>query len=221
MRKDVSREQSLEVIAKFAQNFPFSELSSEDAQKFIKNPKKFCALFAENLKGEKNELFPQETPYLRLIGETSISATKASTGINQNNKYPFDWLDSDFDKLDVQTVSKNTGEAEAFVYEQVQNGTYAQIFGSFNKNLDVLEFETHEQIKDFVKNSPELLHPKDYATHFLYKSKSGERFVVRAYRNPDGDLNVYVGEFSSGFVWDAAHADRFVILVTKTLDTQS
>ena len=221
MRKDVSREQSLEVIAKFAQNFPFSNLSSDDAQKFIKNPKKFCALFAENLTGEKNELFPQGTSHLRLIGETTISATKAGKGMDQNNKHPFDWVDSDFDNWDAQTISKDTEEAQAYVYEQMQNGTYEQIFGSFNKNLDLLEFETHEQIKDFVENSPELLHPKGYATHFLYKSKSGKRFVARVRRRSDGGLGVRVDGFSDDGVWDADDALRFVILATKTLEPKS
>ena len=97
MRKDVSREQSLEVIAKFAQNFPFSEMSSDDAQEFIKNPKKFCALFAENLTRKNNESFPQETSHLRLIGETTISATKAGVGMKQMNQNPFNSVDGDFD----------------------------------------------------------------------------------------------------------------------------
>ncbi len=221
MRKDVSREQSLEVIAKFAQNFPFSKLSSDDAQKFIKNPKKFCALFAENLTGEKNELFPQETSHLRLIGETTISATKAGVGMKQENQTLFYSVDPGFDNWDAQTVSKDTEEAKAYVYEQMQNGTYADIFGSFNKNLDLLEFETHEQIKDFVKNSPELLHPKGYATHFLYKNKSGRRFVAYVYRSSAGDLHVTVLEFSYGYVWDADDAYLFVLLATKTSDTKS
>lgn len=221
MRKDVSREQSLEVIAKFAQNFPFSELSPEDAQKFIKNPKKFCALFAENLTGEKNELFPQETSHLRLIGETTISATKAGARMKQENQTLFCGVDSDFDNWDAQTVSKDTEEATAYVYELMQNGTYTDIFGSFNKNLDLLEFETHEQIKDFVKNSPELLHSKGYVGFFLCKNKSGKRFVADVYRFSDGDLFVRVDDFSDDCVWVAGIARRFVVLATKTLEPQS
>jgi hypothetical protein len=221
MRKDVSREQSLEVIAKFAQNFPFSNLSSDDAQKFIKDPKKFCTLFAQNLTGKKYEVFPQETSHLRLIGETTISATKAGPGMKQENQTLFCSVDPDFDNWDAQTVSKDAEEAKAFVYEQMQNGTYAQIFGSFNKNLDLLEFETHEQIKDFVKNSPELLHPKGYSTHFIFRNKKGERFVANVFRDSDGGLDVSVFRFSYDFVWDAEYAYRFVFLATKTLEPKS
>lgn len=182
-------------------------ITKERLQKFLEE-KKVCP-------------FPQETSHLRLIGETTISATKAGTGMDQKNKYPFDWVDNYFDNWDAQTVSKDTKEAKAFVYEQMQNGTYADIFGSFNKNLDVLEFETHEQIKDFVKNSPELLHPKGYTTHFLYKNKSGKHFVACVRRSSGGDLNVSVFEFSYDFVWHADPARRFVILATKTLEPKS
>ena len=221
MRKDVSREQSLEVIAKFAQSFPFSNLTSDDAQKFIKNPKKFCKLFAENLTGKKNESFPSETSHLRLIGETTISVTKAGKGMNQDNKHPFDWVDSDFDNWNAQTVSKDTIEATAFVYEQMKNGNYADIFGSFNTDLDLLEFKTHEQIKDFVEKNPNLLHPKRYSTHFIFRNKKGERFVAYVRRYSDGDLRVYVYRFSDGDVWGAEYASRFVFLATKTLESKS
>ncbi len=165
--------------------------------------------------------FPQETSHLRLIAETIISATKAGPGMKKENQRLFDSVDKDFDNWDAQTVSKDTEETTAYVYEQMQNGTYADIFGSFNKNLDLLDFETHEQIKDFVKNSPELLHPKGYATHFLYKNKIGKRFVADLHRRSDGHLSMRVFEFSSGSVWYANSAYRFVILATKTLDTQS
>lgn len=120
MRKDVSREQSLEVVAKFAEHFPFSNLSSEDAQKFIKNPKKFCALFAENLTGQKNEEeleLPSQTSHLRLVGETTISATKAGSGMDPKKPTPFTGVDPDFDNWDAQTVSKDTELVQAKVYE--------------------------------------------------------------------------------------------------------
>ena len=171
--------------------------------------------------GQFYKPFPQETSHLRLIGETTISSTKAGKGMDQDNKHPFNRVDEDFDNWDAQTVSKDTEEAKAYVYEQIKNGTYANIFGSLNKDLDVLEFKTHEQIKDFVKNSSELLHPKGYATHFLYKNKSGKRFVARVGRDSDGDLDVDVYELSDGRVWGADGAFRFVILATKTLGTQS
>ncbi len=169
--------------------------------------------------GQHPSLFPRKTSHLRLIAETTISATKAGKGINQGNKHPFDWIDSDFDNLDAQTVSKDTEEAKAFVYEQIQNGTYAQIFGSFNTNFDLLSFETHEQIKEFVATHPELLHPKGYATNFLYKNKSGKRFVAYVQHLSLNELHVLVSEFSYG-LWDADDACRFVILATKNLDTQ-
>jgi len=177
--------------------------------------------FQEFLEQKKVHPFPSETSHLRLVGETTISATKAGKGMDQNNKHPFDGIDSYFDNWDAQTVSKDTEEAKAFVYEQMQNGTYEQIFGSFNKNLDLLEFETHEQIKDFVKNSPELLHPKGYATHFLYKNKSDKPFVADVRRYSDGDLGVRVRRFSRGGVWGAGVAGRFVVLATKTLESKS
>ncbi len=177
--------------------------------------------FQEFLEKKKGWVPPQETSHLRLIGETSISATKAGVGMKQENQTLFDHVDNDFNNWDAQTASKDTEEAQAYVYEQIQDGIFSEIFGSLSKNLNLLEFETHEQIKNFVESSSELLHPKDYATHFLYKSKSGKRFVADVTYDSNGDLLVLVYEFSIGNVWFADNANRFVILATKTLESKS
>ena len=177
--------------------------------------------FQKFLEEKKVYPFPQETLHLRLIGETTISATKAGKGMNQDNKHPFDWVDRDFDNWNAQTVSKDTIEATAFVYEQMKNGNYADIFGSFNTDLDLLEFKTHEQIKDFVEKNPDLLHPKGYSTHFIFRNKKGERFVASVDRDADGDLDANVNRFWYGNVWNAEVADRFVVLATKTLESKS
>ena len=171
--------------------------------------------------GQYPSLFPQETSHLRLIGQTTISATKAGSGMKQENQNLFYRVDGCFNKWNAQTVSKDTVETTAFVYQQMRNGTYADIYGSFNKDLNLLEFKTHEQIKDFVKKNPDLLHPKGYSTNFIFRNKKRERFVAFVYRGSVGDLGVYVNRFSNNHVWYAKYAYRFVILTTKTLESKS
>lgn len=174
--------------------------------------------FQEFLEQKKTCPLPTETSHLRLIGETTISATKAGPGMKQENQNLFYGVDPDFDKWDAQTVSKDTEEATAYVYEQIQTGTYAEIFGSFNKDLDLLSFETHEQIKDFVENSSELLHTKGKSTLFLFKKKKDKHFVADVYYISDSDLIVVgLDEFSRRKVWSGIRASRFVVLA-KTLE---
>lgn len=213
MRKNVSHEYSQEIIIQFVQNFPFSRLGIEDSQRFINNPKKFCNLFAENITGKNTDVFPQETSHLRLVGTTTISATKTGIGMSQKNRGPFTWVDPDFDNIEAQTVSKDTQEVEAHVYEQIQDGTFITIFGSFNRSLDLLSFETHEQIKDFVEHSPELLHPKGHPTYLLYKNKDGDYFVACVSNLSTGN-GICVCDFSRDTVWSADSTHRFVVLTT-------
>lgn len=162
--------------------------------------------------GQFHKTFPQETSHLRLIGETTISETIAGKGMKKENKRLFRWFDNGFDKQHAQTVFKNTEEVKALVYEQVKNGTYADILGSFNKGLDVLSFETHEQIIDFIENSFELLHPNGQATHFLYKGKRGKLFVATVILYSAHDMHVNVKMFLNDLIWSAKFACRFVIL---------
>ncbi len=171
--------------------------------------------------GQYPSLFPTETSHLRLIGERTISVTKAGKGMDQNNKYPFDWVDINFDNWDAQTISVPTTITKALVYEQMKDGTFAEIFGSFNTDLDLLEFKTHEQIKDFVEKNPGLLHPKGYNTFSFFRNKKGERFVAIVSCDSDGDLDVNVNRFSRDLVWIAEYALRFVILATKNLESKS
>lgn len=171
--------------------------------------------------GQYPSLFPKETSHLRLIGETTISVTKAGLGMDQNNEYPFDWIDIDFDNWNAQTVSRKTVITKALVYEQIKKGTYADIFGSFNTDLDLLEFKTHEQIKDFVKKNPALLHPKGHSTGFVFRNKKGERFIANVEIESGGKSRVGVDRFLYDHVWKAEVAYRFVILDTKTLEPKS
>jgi|GEM_PF-4611398 len=107
MSKNVSREQSLEFIEKFAQNFPFTNLSSDDVQEFIKNPKKFCALFA-------NIINPKINAYLRLIsvGETiTIPACKGGEKANiyhAKKTFPGD-IDYNFDDYGINLPQPPAG----------------------------------------------------------------------------------------------------------------
>ncbi len=160
----------------------------------------------------KNNILPQETSHLRLIGETTIIATKAGDGMKQNNTRPFDWIDPEFDLWEAQTVSKDTQEIKAYIYEQTQNGTWDEIFRSFSKELILLSFETHEQIKSFVENSPELLHPNEWFTHFLFFNKKSEPFIASVYRDSKSALCADVRDYFYDKVSSSVNKFRFVVL---------
>lgn len=110
MRKDVSREQSLEVIAKFAQNFPFENLSSNDAQEFIKNSKKYCNFFASAI-AERKVFSEKNLQHLK--SEKIISIPKMSFKPNEffihrrkDNGIQL-WLSDNIKNIFLPLLSKN------------------------------------------------------------------------------------------------------------------
>lgn len=117
------------------------------------------------------------------------------------------YLDRDFVNWGLDISSEATPETEVAVYEQVVDGTFAEVFGSLGE-LDRLCL-TQSQIKKFVAMFYDKLRTEGYATFFVFK-KDGEFFVAFVHFYDDGRLNVGVHEFSLGHVWLAKCRDRFV-----------
>ncbi len=165
---------------------------------------------------QQNKFFwlPPETAYLRVLEKKIIPEIKTFSSIAPDNRYPFGWVSGDFYKPCNQAVVRGTNVACAYVYDQIQSGTYQQIFGSFMQDLDVVSFETHQQIKNFIKNSLDLLPGIDSYVHLLYKNTLGEYRV--AYVGRSLEICVFPYDFLYSGIWIAEATNRFVVLAKKT-----
>ena len=208
----VTQQMAIELLAKPCRE---AGVHRDDFKKYFSSDK------VQRMIREMTRFLPQETSHLKLIDSVTLNACEAGPGISPENKGPFTYVDSDFDRLGAHTVSKPTDAVQAYVYEQTKDGTYAEIYGSFDTDLDLLQFETEEQIKEFVKSHRHLLHPKGWATHFMFRNKAGKRFVAYVSWDAGGDLGVYVSRFSYSSEWYASSAYRFVVLATRSLRTQN
>lgn len=166
---------------------------------------------------KKQSSFPLKTSHLRLIDVKNLPATLAGQGINEDNKYPFARVSSDFDALKAHTVSKNTEQVKAYLYELEESGTYEEIFRSFDVELEFLSFKTDEQIREYVKRSPELVFSPAEFTYFLFKNKEDEYFVASVNRNDslrlDIDVDKLLGYHDPLFASD--YDSHFVVLGRK------
>jgi hypothetical protein len=98
------------------------------------------------------------------------------------------------------------------IYEQIKDGTFAQLFGNLG-DLDRLCFESREQIDEFCKAHPDKLLSDFNETFFLYKKR--EKFwVIRVVVHGDGyperlRVNEYPLEYD--YINKAYRRERYVI----------
>ncbi len=162
------------------------------------------AELAENIKG-----------YLRLISGAEKLVVPATTGkrtIAKSEQLFTGYLDSDFKRWGLDSKSSPTPEMPVEVHEMVKNGTFAQIYGGMNVDLNKLVL-TQDQIVSFVETHRKWLRADGYGTFFLFKEKVEDEeqfFVADVHVNGRG-LDVYVDRFSYGHVWHAGYRLRFVI----------
>lgn len=176
----------------------------------------WIAMFRRFLR--KDPCWTKFNPFLRQIATGVLGPTTGEqTFAGEVESFP-GGLDSDFARWCKGVKSSPTEEATFEVYEQIENGKFMQILEGFGLPIDQL-FWTEAQAVKFVKDHPELLHLKGWATFvpFYKKFDEGteseriERFVARVNRLGDGQLEAYVRQLSYDNVWDAARRDRFVL----------
>lgn len=140
-----------------------------------------------------------------VIGETDGIETLA----NASDLFT-GFLDSDFEAYGTNVPGKPTKPTPVEVFEQVKDGDFKTIYDGL-RNLDDLCFE-QAQIKAFPRDHSAWLHPKGWATFFLFKVGEGKNkkfFVARVYQN-SGKLEALVSLFSDDRVWLASRRSRFV-----------
>ncbi len=141
--------------------------------------------------------------YRRLV----IKPTDGKETISEAREV-FGDIDRDFLGCDVE--SKPTAEMPARVYEMTRNGRFGYFFCGFRRKLDDLCF-TQPQIKCFVADYSDMLHPSGHKTWFLFKSK-GELLVARVTWLTSGQKTIKVNRLLSEVVWPCAnYRSRLVV----------
>lgn len=116
-------------------------------------------------------------------------------------------IDPDFVNWGLDVLAKPTEAMECIVFEQVNNCTFAEVFGS--TPLEQLCCTQH-QIIDFCVTHKDKLRQDECRTFFLFQV-GGKFFVAYVSVLADGHLDVAVRRFSRGRVWLAEYRYRFVI----------
>jgi hypothetical protein len=123
------------------------------------------------------------------------------------------WVDPDFVNYGCDVEGKPAPETPVEVFEMVEDGDFARIFGGFNVSLDELCLSQH-QIKSFAKDHRDKLRTDGYGTFFLFKVAKGndsEFFVAYVDFDDGGRLEVSVHRFSDDHVWYAGFRRRIVV----------
>lgn len=101
------------------------------------------------------------------------------------------------------------GNTAFAVYEMVEDGTFAQLFGSLG-DLNRICFTSREQIDEFCRIHRNKLRGEGYGNFFLHK-EGKNFFVAYVHVVVDGRLYVHVGPLGLDVVWTASYQHRLVV----------
>src|SRR3989344_5841606 len=141
--------------------------------------------------------------FLKLIsgGEDLTIDPVEGTEILAEANDVFAHIDGDFRNWGADEASGPTESTPASVYEQVRDGTFAQLFGSLSGDVSRLCL-TQAQIKGFVRKYRQWLRADGYATFFLFKSHD-QFFVASVDVGSVSALEVDVYRLGDPLVWYA------------------
>lgn len=124
----------------------------------------------------------------------------------------FSYIDPAFENLGSDKVEQPTPEVTVDVYEQVEDATYQNIFGSIDSNPDHLVLTT-SQIKSFVvNNAKEFLLKGEEWTCFRFLFKAGSEFFVADVRIlANGESALRITGFMDESVRHAQYHHRIVV----------
>lgn len=146
--------------------------------------------------------------YLKKLEENIVlKATSGRETIARADDVFIGYIDSDFEKWNLDKKGGKTEETKIAVLEMTQDGTFEQIFGSISNDKDSLCL-TQNQIIEFMRSHKDKLN-KDWYTFFLFKE--GNDFFVAGVRFCGDGLYVRVYRLSRGCVWLAEGGRRVVV----------
>ncbi|MFA6315138.1 MAG: hypothetical protein WC648_02105 [Candidatus Paceibacterota bacterium] len=141
--------------------------------------------------------------------EIAIAKTSGKENLAHAKDVFTGWVDPDFVNYGCDVEGEPTAPTPVEVFEMVENGDFARIFGGFNVSLDQLRLSQH-QIKAFARDHRDKLRTEGYGTFFLFKVGE-EFFVAYVHFYGGGRLRVYVHRFSDVNVWGAERRHRVVL----------
>lgn len=161
---------------------------------------------------------PEKEIYLKLISGAKTLFLDECDGQQTiaNSKNIFYSIDSDFKNYGANKKGVSTPKTPVEVHELIKDGTFSQIFGSLNLDLDKLCL-TQDQILNFIKNHKSWLRTDGWGIFFLFKS--GEKFFVAFVRVDSLGLYVHVHHFDHDRVWLAERRRRFVVPQLEILES--
>jgi len=140
-----------------------------------------------------------------VIGATNGTETLASADD------VFSSISPDFKNWGCDKDELATPETAVAVYEQIEDATYPEIFGSVDQNLDRLVLTT-PQIRSFVVNNAKAYLLEAEWTCFRSLFKVGNEFFIADVRVlTGGNRDVRVTRFSDGSVRHAKYHHRIVV----------
>lgn len=99
------------------------------------------------------------------------------------------------------------------MYKLLKRASAQEIIDSLVNEPNLLAFETHEQIKDFLDKQPYLLHSNGFNTRFLYKGISGELLILYVGRTHRGAYNIDFDTFSDDYVMNAEREPSYLVVL--------
>lgn len=101
----------------------------------------------------------------------------------------------------------------AHVYQVVDTESFIDALVSLHVNLTTISFTTHQEIQDFVEQSPEFLESEGSSYFLLH---TGQAFyIVRVFRNTYGSNYTYMSLSSLGTMWQGS---TLIVMTTTTLE---
>lgn len=159
---------------------------------------------------EKSERFE----YLNLIFAGKgvvIGATKGTETLASADDV-FSYIDPGFKDEGFDENETSTEEVEVEVYEQIEDASYPDIFGSINQDLNRLCLKT-PQIKSFIVNhANDYMRDSDEWTYFRFLFKAKEEFFVADARvNVNGERGLRLSPLLRDNVRHAIHRHRIIV----------
>ena len=150
----------------------------------------------------------KDTSHLKFLQLATLAPTSGSTTLAQAGDIFTGYLDPNFNNWGTSVAGVDTEVASVDIFEINQNGTYADLFGSFRVDRRSLCL-TQGQIVEFCRTNPDLLRQDGYATLFLFEVD--DKLFVVFVCVVDGQLEAYVNHFDHDDVWRAIFRHRLVV----------
>ncbi len=186
-------------------------LTTSERQRILAQGDELASDLKAHAIAKMNEIAKQIVGYLKLISggtEIIIGETDGKSIIAYAEDTFPGHIDPNFVNFGTNVKSQPTKKVKVQVFEQIKDGTFAQIFGGFGENLDRLCL-TQSQIIRFVKDYAKWLRTDGYGTSFLFKEDN--KYFVAYLLLGEAGLGVLVSSLSYNYVWYARYYRWFVV----------